>query len=70
MTGVWKTLSMDVLDQLQEVQRNGAVAQVRQAEQLLTLIAAEPDSPSLRVEATILYDAYLNDPYLTRNTKS
>jgi len=58
---------MDVLDQLREVQRNGAVAQARKAEQLLILIAAEPNNPNLKLEATVLYNAYLNDPYLTRN---
>jgi hypothetical protein len=58
---------MDVLDQLREVQRNGAVAQGKKAEQLLILIAAEPNNPKLKLEATVLFNAYLNDPYLTRN---
>jgi len=48
------------------VQRNGAVAQVKYAEELLARIAANPSDAQLDEEAHSLYDAYLNDPYLTK----
>jgi hypothetical protein len=68
--GVWKTPNMKSLDQLLEVKRNGAVAQAERASELLTQITANPNDPQLKVEASALYDAYLNDPYLTRNQES
>ena len=58
---------MNTLDQLLEVKRNGAVAQAERANELLTQITANPNDPNLKVEASLLYDAYLNDPYLTKN---
>jgi hypothetical protein len=70
MTGVWKTSNMTSLDQLLEVKRNGAVAQAERASELLTQITANPNDPQLKVETSALYDAYLNDPYLTRNQES
>jgi hypothetical protein len=51
---------------LREVQLNGAVAQAKHAEEFLTLIAANPHDLQLHEEAYSLYDAYLNDPYLTK----
>jgi hypothetical protein len=68
--GLWKTLRVDSLDQLHEVQRNGAVAQAERASELLIQITANPNDPELEVEVSVLYDAYLNDPYLTRNKES
>jgi len=64
---VWKTSNVDPLTQLREVQRNGAVAQAKHAEELLARIAANPRDERLVVEAHSLYDAYLNDPYLTKS---
>lgn len=61
---------MQALDQLREVQRHGAVAQAERAGELLTQIMVNPNDPRLEVEASVLYDAYLNDPYLTRNQES
>lgn len=58
---------MESLDQLREVQLNGAVAQARHASELLTRIAANPNDLELKEEASSLYDAYLHDPYLTKN---
>lgn len=53
---------------LREVQLNGAVAQAKHAAELLARIEANPDSDDLQLhqEAYALYDAYLNDPYLTK----
>ena len=65
-----KTLNMKAFDQLRGVQRNGAVAQVEQASELLVQITADPNDPQLEVEAFALYDAYLNDPYLIRNQEN
>lgn len=58
---------MELTDQLREVQRNGAVAQAERANELLMQIAANPNDVKLEVAASSLYDAYLNDPYLTKN---
>ena len=63
---MWKTSNVDPLTQLREVQRNGAVAQAKYAEELLARIAANPSDARLDEEAHALYDAYLNDPYLTK----
>jgi len=57
---------VDLLTQLREVQRNGAVAQSKHADELLERIAANPSDARLEEEAHSLYDAYLNDPYLTK----
>lgn len=64
---MWKTLSVSLMEQLREVQRNGAVAQAKRASELLTQIMATPNDPKLELEASTLYDAYLHDPYLTKN---
>jgi len=60
---------MDHLVMLREIQQNGAVAQVNHASELLTRIAASPDNSELHEEAYSLYDAFLNDPYLTKNNE-
>ena len=70
LTGLWKTSTMRALDQLREVQRNGAVAQAERASELLLQITANPEDTQLEVEIFALYDAYLNDPYLIRNPES
>jgi hypothetical protein len=67
MISVWKTSIMELMDQLREIQRNGAVAQAERASELLIQITANPKDPELEFEASALYDAYLNDPYLTKN---
>jgi hypothetical protein len=64
---VWKTLDVDLLLQLREVQLNGAMAQAQHASELLTRIAANPNDPLAEEEAYALYEAYLHDPYLTKN---
>jgi hypothetical protein len=64
---VCKTFNMDSLAQLREIQCNGAVAQVKQAGELLIRITSNPGDTKLRQEASELFDAYLNDPYLTKN---
>ena len=61
---------MNALDQLREVQRDGAVAQAERARELLVQITANPNDPQLEVEAFALYDAYLNDPYLISNQEN
>jgi hypothetical protein len=58
---------MEALDQLREVQRHGAVAQVRKASELLIRIMSNPDDAKVQQEASELFDAYLNDPYLAKN---
>lgn len=63
---MWKTLAVDPVNQLREVQRNGAVAQAKHADELLERIAASPYDSQLYEEAHSLYDAYVNDPYLTK----
>ena len=67
MIGVWKTWIMELMDQLREVQRNGAVAQAERANELLMQISENPNDAKLELAASALYDAYLNDPYLTKN---
>jgi hypothetical protein len=57
---------MDHLAMLQEIQRNGGFAQIEHAGELLTRIAANPNDLQLHEETYSLYDAYLNDPYLTK----
>jgi len=52
---------------LEEIQRNGGVAQIEYASELLTRMSDNPQDSRLYEEAHSLYDAYVNDPYLTRN---
>jgi hypothetical protein len=57
---------MNVTDRLFEVQSKGGPAQVTQATELLAQHMTDPQTPNLGQEVDLLYDAYLNDPYLTR----
>ena len=58
---------MDHFAMLEEIQRNGGVAQIEYANELLTRMSDNPQDSRLYEEAHSLYDAYVNDPYLTRN---
>lgn len=58
---------MELKDQLREIQLNGAAAQAERAKGLLKQMTANPSDAGIQEEASVLYDAYLNDPYLTRN---
>jgi len=58
---------VNAADRLREVQRNGGPTQVKQATDLLAQLATQPADPDLEEEVAMLCDAYLNDPYLTRN---
>lgn len=62
---------MHRLAQLAEIQRVGARAQALRASELLqTLTRAEDDEDSVEeavAEADALIEAYLHDPYLTKN---
>lgn len=58
---------MDHFAMLEEIQRNGGVAQIEYARELLTRMSDNPQDSRLYEEAHSLYDAYVNDPYLTRN---
>ena len=60
---------MDALIRLREVQRSGGVAQAAQAGDLIRRIMATPEDPAIKEEVEVLYEAYLNDPYLTKNPK-
>lgn len=60
---------MDAFDQLREVQLNGGPAQVDRATVYLDRLMTNPADPKLILEAAVLYDAYLNDPYLTRKNE-
>ncbi|MCH9737733.1 MAG: hypothetical protein K0U42_03115 [Actinomycetia bacterium] len=55
---------MAVRNLLLEIQRNGGPAQVESATKLLDQLAVQSD---ISEQARMLYEAYVNDPYLTRN---
>jgi hypothetical protein len=58
---------MHRLTQLQEVCDKGAPAQAKRARELLALLQSDPrDEPSV-FEADALIEAYLHDPYLTKD---
>ena len=58
---------MHRLAQLQEVCDKGAPAQAKRASELLTTLQTDPQNGSAVVEADALIEAYLHDPYLTKN---
>jgi|GEM_PF-454064 len=66
-SGPCKTFAMEHFAMLEEIQRNGGVAQIEYASELLTRMSDNPQDSRLYEEAHSLYDAYVNDPYLTRN---
>lgn len=51
---------------LEEVVERGAPAHAREARLLLQQWSKCPDDPAVAETAALLFDAYLNDPYLTR----
>lgn len=57
---------MELRDRLAEVESQGAPAQSSRATELLSRIAADPNDQSAQLEASVLIDAYLHDPYLTK----
>ena len=61
---------MHRLTRLREVREKGAPAQARRAVELIAALEFDSaDSPSM-TEADELIEAYLHDPYLTRNDPS
>jgi hypothetical protein len=52
---------------LREVQDKGARAQAQRAVELLELLEVDGENPVAIAEADALLDAYLHDPYLTKN---
>lgn len=58
---------MHRLAQLQEVYDKGAPAQAKRAQELLTALKDDPQNESSVFEADALIEAYLHDPYLTKN---
>lgn len=55
---------MDKREHLEEIIDRGAPGQAAQAEELLaSLLAGQPDVAAI----DLLYDAFLHDPYLTRD---
>jgi len=58
---------MQRLAQLREVQDKGAPAQAQRAGELLAVLDMDAADPESIVEADALIDAYLHDPYLTKN---
>ena len=55
------------LDRLREVQEKGALAQAQRASELLAVLKFGGEDPALTAEADALIEAYLHDPYLTKN---
>ena len=61
---------MHRLTHLHEVREKGAPAQARRAGELLAALESDPDDAPSMTEADELIEAYLHDPYLTRNDPS
>ncbi len=60
----------DMHSQLEEIIANGGADQARLARELMARLSVAPDeSPALLAEIGALYDAYLHDPYLTRENR-
>jgi len=58
---------MELRDRLAEVAANGAPAQSQRANALLEELQVDGLDHTSRAEAQQLIDAYLHDPYLTKN---
>jgi uncharacterized protein YozE (UPF0346 family) len=58
---------MHRLAQLREIQEKGAPAQSQRAIELLTVLEADADHQESVTEADALFEAYLHDPYLTKD---
>jgi hypothetical protein len=53
---------------LEQIIANGGADQARLARELLARLSVA-ESPALHAEIDALYDAYLHDPYLTRENR-
>jgi hypothetical protein len=58
---------MDAVARLREVSLLGGPAQAEEARRLLALVDNGAGVESVDEQIAQLYDAYLNDPYLTRD---
>ena len=58
---------MHRLAALREVQEKGAQAQAARANELLAVLQVDALDPAATTEADALIEAYLHDPYLTKN---
>ena len=58
---------MHRLARLQEVRDKGASAQARRARELITILEVDADDRASASEADALIEAYLHDPYLTKD---
>jgi hypothetical protein len=54
-------------DRLREVKSKGGPAQSVQAALLLEQLRRQPQAYDLAAEIDVLFDAYLNDPHMSRN---
>jgi len=55
---------------LEQIIADGGADQARLARELLARLSVAPaESPALHAEIDALYDAYLHDPYLTRDNR-
>jgi hypothetical protein len=60
---------VDAKAQLEQIIAHGGPDQARLARELLSRLSVAPvGSPALLAEIGALYDAYLHDPYLTRES--
>lgn len=59
--------NMHRLAALHEVRDKGARAQAERARELLQALDEDADDPQARADADALIEAYLHDPYLTKN---
>ena len=60
---------MHRLTHLREVRDKGAPAQARRAGELIALLESNAEDYSSTTEADELIEAYMHDPYLTRNVE-
>lgn len=58
---------MHRLDRLREVQDKGATAQAQRARGLIAALERNAADPQSEAEADALIEAYLHDPYLTKD---
>ena len=58
---------MHRLVQLREVADKGAPAQAQRARELIAALQLNGNDPKASAQADALFEAYLHDPYLTKN---
>lgn len=58
---------MCIEGRLDEVAVRGAQAQAARALELRTILESDPSNEAALTEASALYEAFLHDPYLTKN---